>query len=71
VSPTTSRATPYRQIDTCSTYIIRYLFIDVPKHRIVRKLTAFFYGNDIPVSIASQLHNPCNDKYNLHVTEYN
>jgi len=50
--------------------INRYLFIDVPKPRIVRKLTAFFYGNDIPVSIASQLYNACNDKYNLQVTEY-
>jgi len=59
------------QIDTWPTYNIRYLFIDVPKPRIVRKLTAFFYGNDIPESIASQLYNACNDKYNLHVTEYN
>jgi len=33
-------------------------------------LTAFFYGNDIPVSIASQLYNACNDKYNLQLTEY-
>ena len=57
------------QIDTWPTYIIRYLFIDVPKPSIVRKLTAFFYGNDIPVSIASQLYNACNDKYNLQVTE--
>jgi hypothetical protein len=50
--------------------INRYLFIDVPKPRIVRKLTAFFYGNDSPGSIASQLYNACNDKYNLQVTEY-
>jgi len=53
------------QIDTWPTYIISYLFIDVPKPRIVRKFTAFFYGNDIPESIASQLYNACNDKYNL------
>jgi len=59
------------QIDTWPTYNIRYLFIHVPKPRIVRKLTASFYGNDIPESIASQLYNACNDKYNLHVTEYN
>jgi len=59
------------QIDTWPTYIIRYLFFDVPKPRIVRKLTASFYGNDIPSPIALQLYNACNDKYNLHVTEYN
>ena len=58
------------QIDTWPTYIIRYLLIDVPKTSIVRKLTAFFYGNDITVSIASQLYDACNDKYNLQVTEY-
>ena len=58
------------QIDTWPTYVIRYVFIDVPKPSIVRKLTAFFYGKDIPVSIASQLYNVCNDKYNLQVTEY-
>jgi len=58
------------QIDTWPTYIMKYLFIDVAKSRIVRKLTAFFYGNDIPVSIASQLYNACNDKYNLQLTEY-
>jgi len=59
------------QIDTWPTYIIRYLFIDVTKHRIVRKLTASFYGNDIPESIASRFYNACNDIYNLHATEYN
>jgi hypothetical protein len=58
------------QIDTWPTYIIRYLFINVPKPCIVRKFTAFFYGNDIPVSIASQLYKACNDKYNLQVNEY-
>jgi hypothetical protein len=58
------------QIDTWPTYIIRYLFIDVPKPGIVRELAAFFYGNDIPVSVASQLYNACNDKYNLQVNEY-
>jgi hypothetical protein len=58
------------QIDTWPAYIIRYLFIDVPKPGIVRKLTAFFYGNNIPVFIASQLYKACNDKYNLQVNEY-
>jgi hypothetical protein len=58
------------QIDIWRKYIIRYLVIDVLKTSIVRKLTAFFYGNDIPVYIASQLYNACNDKYNIQVTEY-
>jgi hypothetical protein len=58
------------QIDTWPKYIIRYLFINVPKYFIVRKLTAFLYGNDIPVSIASQLYKACNDMYNLQVNDY-
>jgi len=57
------------QIDTWLIYIIRYIFIDIPKPSIVRKLIAFFYGNYIPVSIASQLYIACNYKYNLHITE--
>jgi len=36
----------------------------------LKNLTAFFYGNDIPVSIASQLYKACNDRYELQVTEY-
>lgn len=50
-------------------YIIRHLFIDVPTTTVVKKLTAFFYGNDIPVSIVSQLYHACNDKCNSQVTK--
>jgi hypothetical protein len=58
------------QTDAWPTNYIRYLFIDVSKPSVVRKLTAFFYGNGIPVSIASRLYNACNDKYNLCVTSH-
>jgi len=58
------------QIDKWPTYIVRYLSINVPKPSNVKNLTAFFYGNDISVSIASQLYNACNDKYEPQVTEY-
>jgi len=53
-------------IDTWPSYVIRYLFTGVPSTTAVKKLTAFFYGNDIPVSIASQLYHDCNDKRNSH-----
>ena len=32
-------------IDTWPTYIIQYLFIDVPSEPIVKSLAIFFYGN--------------------------
>jgi hypothetical protein len=39
-------------IDSWPSYIIRYLFIEYTSHAI-KMLTAFFYGTDIPISIAS------------------
>jgi len=57
------------KIDTWPPNIMRYLSINVPKPSNVKNLTAFFYGKDILVSIASQLYNACNDRYELQVTE--
>jgi len=58
------------KIDTWPTYILRYLSVNVPKASNVKNETVFFYGNDIPVSIASILYIACNDRYELRVTEY-
>jgi len=57
-------------LDTWPTYIIRYLFVDFPSPPIVKGLSAFFSGNNVPVYIASQLYLACNDTCNIHATNY-
>jgi hypothetical protein len=54
-------------LDTWPTYIIS---VDIPSPPIVKKLTAFFYGNNVSVYTASQLYWACSDTCNLHVTNY-
>jgi len=57
-------------LDTCPTYIIRYLFVDFPSPPIVKGLSAFFSGNNVSVYIALQLYLACNDTCNIHATNY-
>jgi len=57
-------------LDTWPTYIIGYLFVDLPSPPIVRKLSTFFYGNNVPLYIASKLYLACNDTCNIHATNY-
>jgi hypothetical protein len=49
-------------INTWPTYIIRFLFIDIPTPIIVKKLTAFMVGNGVDVSVAADLYLLCNDE---------
>lgn len=39
-------------LDTWPTCIIGYLFVDLPSPPIVRKLSAFFYGNNVSLYTA-------------------
>jgi hypothetical protein len=55
-------------IDTWPSFIITFLFIEVAYPSVVKKLTAFFFGNDIPLNIAISLYRLCNDTYS-HDTE--
>jgi hypothetical protein len=57
-------------IDTWPTYIIQYPFVDVPSAHIVKVLSAFFFGNDVPVYIVTQLYRTCNYTCNIHATNY-
>ena len=54
-------------IETWPSYIIRYLFINCPRPLIIKKLTAFFYGNGITLSLAIRMYQICNEKYNFPV----
>jgi hypothetical protein len=56
-------------IDTWPTYIIRFLFVDIPTPTIVRKLTAFFIGNGVKVSIADDLYLLCNDRWHPRIRD--
>lgn len=60
----------WKIVDNWPTYILRYLFCDPPTPTILKKLIAFFYGNDVPCPMACQLYHACNDKSNACVTEY-
>ena len=50
-------------IEIWPSYIIRYLFLNCPRSLIIEKMTAFFYGNGITLSLAIRLYQICNDKY--------
>jgi hypothetical protein len=50
-------------IDTWPSYIIRFLFFEVTHPGVVKKLTAFFFGNDVPLDIAKTVYRLCNDTY--------
>jgi len=49
-------------IETWLPFIIRYLFLNCPRPLIIKKLTAFFYGNGITLYLAIRLYQICNDK---------
>jgi len=39
-------------IETWPSYIIRFLFLNCPRPQIIKKITAFFYGNGITPFLA-------------------
>jgi hypothetical protein len=57
-------------IDIWPTYIIQYLFMDVPSEPIVKCLVSFFYGNCIPVNTATQLYSVCNHICTVNASDY-
>ena len=50
-------------IETWPSCIIRYLVLNFPRPLIIKKITAFFYGNGITLCMAIRLYQICNDKY--------
>ena len=54
-------------IETWPSSIIGYLFLVIPSRRIIKNLTAFFYGNGISPSLASTLYELCNVNYTANV----
>ena len=46
-------------IDTWPAYILEYLFVNSPTPEVIKELTAFFFGNDVPKSLAYRLYNAC------------
>jgi hypothetical protein len=47
-------------IDGWPSYILCYLFVDVPNRRIVKQLSAFFFGNELPYGLVWRLYKACN-----------
>jgi hypothetical protein len=51
-------------VNSWPTYIIRFLFVDTPTPKIVKKkYTAFMIGNGVNVDLASDLYLLCNDEW--------
>jgi hypothetical protein len=50
-------------IDKWPSYILRFLFVTYVTQRAVKKVTAFFFGNDVPLDIAKTVYRLCNDTY--------
>jgi hypothetical protein len=42
--------------------ILRYLFFDTPEYRTTLKLINFFNGNGVPLELAVQLFQTCNEE---------
>jgi hypothetical protein len=57
-------------INTWSAYILNILFVDEPAVNNVRILAAFFYGNGVPLHMATQLYEVCNNTCNLNTIIY-
>jgi hypothetical protein len=47
-------------IDIWPTHILCYLCVDAPNPRIIKKLSAFFFGNELPYGLAWRLYKACN-----------
>jgi len=43
------------------TTILNHLIIDEPTPNIIRRVSAFFYGNNMPYNIASYFYEICNE----------
>ena len=50
-------------IETLPWSINGYLFLAIPTRRIIKNLSAFFYGNGISPSLAIKLYEHCNGNY--------
>ena len=50
--------------------ILKHLFIDPPTYLSTMALISFFYGNAIPVEIAVQLFQACNDEVTFDQTQH-
>jgi len=48
----------------------KHLFIDPPTYLTTMTLIRFFYGNGIPVEIAIQLFEACNDEADICLTQH-
>ena len=55
------------KIDTWPTTVIRFLFLDYPSPATIMKVSAFFYGNGVPLRIAGYFYNLCNENGGVHV----
>jgi len=53
--------------ETWPSSIIGYLFLVIPKRRIIKHLTAFFYGNGISPTLSIKLYEHCNGNYAANV----
>ena len=47
-------------VDTWPSHIIGCLFLEFPTRNIIKRLVAFFYGNDISPSLAEGVYELCN-----------
>jgi hypothetical protein len=56
-------------INSWPSYIIRFLFVDIPTPTIVRKVTAFFVGNGVSVSIVADLYLLCTDHWHSRISD--
>jgi hypothetical protein len=50
-------------IDTWPSYILRFLFVHYVTTNAVKKVAAFFFGNDVPLDITKPIYRLCNDTY--------
>ena len=48
--------------------VLSALFLDLPTDHSIRKLASFFYGNGVPLRLATRLSTLCNPFWNHHST---
>ena len=50
-------------VDSCPPYVLKLMFMLEPNQRVMKKVAAFMYGNNVRLSDAVPCNNACNGRH--------
>lgn len=57
-------------VDTWPSYILRFLFVDLPNAATIRRVAGFFYGNGVEYYLAAEFYGLCSPSAGIAVKEH-